>query len=199
MNNTKWHKGLLKKLTQRAKTPLFVFLGGAILGVGALLIMSGNLTLPMITISPTQVAGGLNSFFALEDDAIRFGENTIRISRHRLDMGNKRITNLAAPVAATDAATRGFVLASSVPSPVFAVSCAWMSCSIHFHLVPGACTPPACPAGSTELGHAGCSVAGVATNIGARDVSTAVCGGSSTQINQINLAGGSCARICRVN
>jgi len=113
MNNTKWHKGLLKKLTQRAKTPLFVFLGGAILGVGALLIMSGNLTLPMITISPTQVAGGLNSFFALEDDAIRFGENTIRISRHRLDMGNKRITNLATPIAASDAATRGYVDAAA--------------------------------------------------------------------------------------
>jgi len=199
MNNTKWHKGLLEKLTRRAKTPLFVFLGGVILGVGSLLIMSGTLALPMVTINPSHAVEGATSFFALEDDGIRFGDNTIRISRHRLDMGNKRITNLAPPVAATDAATRGFVQASSVPSPVFAVSCAWMSCSIHFHLVPGACTPPACPAGSTELGHAGCSVASVATNIGARDVGTAVCGGSSTQVNQTHLAGGSCARICRVN
>lgn len=166
MNNTKWYKSLLEKLSRRARTPLFVFLGGALLGIGfLLLIMSGALVLPMITISSSQSLGETNSFFTLEDGGLRVGENTIRISRHRLDMGNKRITNLAAPVAGTDAATRAYVDAAPSGGACYTAwgisSCAagWTAVFsgvttlvVHFHDTTASdATGPICatPAGSS--------------------------------------------------
>ena len=54
-------------------------------------------------------AGDPSSFVRFDDGGIAVGDNTIRITRDRMDMGAKPIINLATPVATGDAATKGYV------------------------------------------------------------------------------------------
>lgn len=71
--------------------------------------LSGTLHLPLVSVTHCEDGPEDASIISLEEGGIKIGQNTIIISRSRLDMGNKKIVNLAAPTAASDAATKAYV------------------------------------------------------------------------------------------
>jgi len=75
------------------------------------LVISGKIILPNVIKEPGDFG---KPFVGIEDGALRIGTNTIRISRFRLDMGNLKITNLATPTSAKDAANKEYVDAQRV-------------------------------------------------------------------------------------
>ena len=123
--------------------------GGAVLltGLLAVLFISGIIAPPVIFVDKS---GGNTegSFFKVGDGQLQIGSHTIRVSRHRLDMGNLPIKNLQTPAAASDAATKGYVDAAGSPT-VYTIRC--LTCT-YAQYAPGLCNPGACASGDTDLG-----------------------------------------------
>lgn len=97
------HKSNIAGLRQHRRTIVGVTVGILLFSVILVTIILNIFTLRMLTTSRD------SGFFTMDDNGLKIGTNTIRISRFRLDMGNKKIVNLANPTASNDAATKGYV------------------------------------------------------------------------------------------
>jgi hypothetical protein len=69
-----------------------------------------------------------------------------------VDMTSQKITSLAGPTDAADAATKAYVDAQGAGGYLLETRCGWRTCSSSNIAVMGSCTPPSCPTGYTDRG-----------------------------------------------
>ena len=100
----------IKNISEGRRFLRLGIIGGVVLLSGLLvsLFISGKIALPVLIVEEADQGGG-GQFLKVGDGELQIGAHTIRVSRHRLDMGNLPIHNLQSPAASSDAATKGYV------------------------------------------------------------------------------------------